>query len=84
MTVGSKKLDTSAMNAHKAMAGAGSTGNFGVKPYPGRAASHPDVGMSHEPMADGARSASVKGMQGAPDHGIGKGVSDHFMRAGKL
>lgn len=77
----------SGMNAHKAMAGAGMSGNMGVSPYPARSASHPDVNMTHEPMADSFRSAPVKGrggmMQGAADHGMGKGVKDHFQRGGK-
>jgi len=68
------------MNAHKRMAGAGNSGNFGVGPHPGRTDKHPDVGMSHDPMDDSARSAAVGGNQGAPDHGIGKGARDHFTR----
>jgi len=71
------------MNAHKDMAGAGSKGNFGVGAYPGRTASHPDRGMKHDVLPDSARSAAHNGMQGAPDHGIGKGVADHFQRGGK-
>lgn len=74
-------MKSDAMNQHKAMAGADKTGNFGVTKMPGREATHPDVKMTHEPMADSFRSAAVKGMQGAPDHGpMG---NDHFVRAGK-
>ena len=80
MAYGGNVTSTS-MNAHKAMAGAGDKGNFGVKAYPGRSQPHPDVGMSHMPMDDGMRSPAHKGMQGAPDHGpMG---ADHFTRAGK-
>lgn len=72
------------INQHKEMAmGGDGSGSFGVKKMPQREAADPDVKMTHEPMADSFRSASYKGMQGAPDHGIGKGVSDHFTRAGK-
>ena len=75
-------MKSDAMNAHKAMAGAGNTGNFGVTKMPGREAPHPDVNMKHEPMADSMRSAAHRGMQGAPDHGsLG---NDHFVRGGKV
>ncbi len=74
------------MNAHKKMAGADAKGNFGVSGFPGRTASHPDVGMKHTPMDDSARMAPMKGnggmMQAAPDHGpMG---TDHFKRDGKM
>ena len=89
MTYGGSKMNNSDMNAHKAMAGAGSSGNFGIKPLPQRDATHPDLGMKHDAMDDGMRSPAVKGgegrmMQGSPDHGMGKGVKDHFDRAGKV
>lgn len=87
MAYGKGSSGSSGINAHKEMAGAGMSGNFGVSPHPGRAAKHPDVNMTHEPMADSFRSAPVGGrggqmMQGAPDHGEGKGVKDHFNRGG--
>lgn len=80
MAYGGNVTSTS-INSHKAMAGAGDKGNFGVKSLHGRTATHPDVGMSHMAMDDGSRSPAHKGMQGAPDHGpMG---SDHFTRSGK-
>lgn len=87
---GGKKVESSAMNAHKAMAGAGSSGSFGVGAFPSRDAKHPDASMSHEAMPDSARGAppamggskGAHGRQAAPDHGpMG---NDHFMRGGKL
>lgn len=87
MAYGKGDGSSGSMNQHKAMAGAGMKGSMGVSGYPGRVASHPDMGMSHEMMPDGARGMGMpgKGMprQGAPDHGIGKGAPDHFMRGGK-
>lgn len=71
------------IRADKLLAGAGMSGNFGVSSYPGRADKHPDIGMSHECLPDSARSAPIGEKQGAPDHGIGTGVSDHFTRGGK-
>ena len=72
-----------AMNAHKMMAGAGSSGNFGVAAYPGRSDKHPDHGMSHDTLPDSARSACCGDKMGAPDHGIGTGAKDHFRRDSK-
>ena len=70
------------MNSHKMMAGAGSTGYFGVGAYPGRTDKHHDVGVMQGEMPDSARSCPVGSNQGSPDHGIGKGHADHFTRAG--
>lgn len=85
---GKGSTGSDAMNQHKAMAGAGMKGSFGVTEYPGRVAKHPDIGMSHEAMADSARSPASPGkgfpMMGAPDHGMGKGHPDHFDRGGKV
>lgn len=81
------KVHYSSINAHKKMAGADQSGGFGVGKGFASAGSHPDVGMKHDPMDDGARMPAVKGgngmMQGAPDHGVGKGYRDHFQRDGK-
>lgn len=84
---GKGSVKTSEMNAHKAMAGAGSSGSFGVGKLPQRSVQHPDVGMSHAAMDDGSRGAGPglmsKGMavQAAPNHG--PAGSDHFNRYGK-
>lgn len=79
---GQGDVKSKSMNQHKAMAGAGMSGNFGVMPHPGRTAAHPDLKMTHEPMADSMRMPAAGKMQGAPDHGIGKGAPDHFKRDG--
>lgn len=84
---GGKSIGSTAMNQHKAMAGAGNSGDFGVSKFPARDVPHPDVGMKHEAMDDMGRGAKppIKGngglMQSAPDHG-GPG-RDHFTRDGK-
>jgi hypothetical protein len=76
--------DTS-VNQHKGMAGASSTGNFGVKGLPQRPVPHPDVkaGTGSKGMMDdsmrGAPPAIGKhpmAKQAAPDHG--SDVMDHF------
>lgn len=88
---GGKTISSDSMNAHKAMAGAGDKGNFGVGKLPQRDAPSADLGMKHTAMDDSARGApapiksTVNGhgglSQAAPDHGsMGK---DHFMRDGK-
>lgn len=57
------------------------SGSFGVDKMPGRTMVHPDMKMTHEPMADSMRMPAAGKMQGAPDHGpMGQ---DHFMRGGK-
>lgn len=81
---GQGDVKSGAMNQHKAMAGAGMSGNFGVMPHPGRTMKHPDIGMSHEPMADSSRMPPAGSKQGAPDHAMGKGHGDHFARGGKV
>ena len=87
--IGDRGVKSSDVNQHKRLAGATSSGNFGVEKLPQRDVPHPDVNMKHEPMDDGSRAKGIgrKGgydMQSAPDHGVGKGVKDHFMRDGKV
>lgn len=78
-------MKDNAVNQHKEMAmGGKGAGSFGVTKLPQREAAHPDVNMTHEPLADSFRSPAYKSMQGAPDHGIGKGHPDHFQRGGKV
>jgi hypothetical protein len=83
---GGKKVESSALPQHKAMAGAGSSGNFGVGCFPCNSVAHPDAGMSHAHMDDGARGAppAKGGRQAAPDHMQGAGIKDHFRRGGAL
>lgn len=71
------------MNAHKRMAGADQSGNFGVKPAPGRVAMHPDMGMAGKTLSDTERCPPHGDKMGQPDHGVGKGAKDHFERGGK-
>jgi hypothetical protein len=78
--------DSSGMNQHRKMAGAGMKTDFDVSEYPARSAPHPDLKMKHMPMDDSARMPAATGkgrmMQGAPDHGpMGR---DHFQRGGKV
>ena len=85
MAYGKGDANSSAMNQHRKMAGAAMKTDFNVGPYPARSAPHPDIKLTHEPMADSFRSGPVGGkggmMQGAPDHGpMGR---DHFQRGGK-
>ena len=78
MAIGQSKISEGGMNQHKSMAGAGSSGNFGVGKFPARdAGKHPDhtMGMAVT-MEDGMRGAkppiegSGRRMQAAPDHGM--------------
>lgn len=80
---GQGDVKSKSMNAHKNMAGAGMSGSFGVDKMPGRTMMHPDLKMTHAPMADSERMPPAGRMQGSPDHGVGKGHPDHFLRAGK-
>ena len=88
MAFGKGSVKSDAIPQHKKMAGAGMSGNFGVKPLPQRDAPHPDIGMKHVALDDSARGAPppMKGhhglMQSNADHGPqGK---DHFERGGKV
>ena len=83
---GGKKVESSSMNAHKAMAGAGSSGTFGCGTFPCKPVAHPDASMSHAAMDDGMRGAppAKGGRQASPNHAEGSGMRDHFNRGGKL
>lgn len=85
MAFGKGMVTAGEMNQHKTMAGAGSSGNFGVKSGFGGKTTQPGV-KSFEAMNDGGRGAGPNvggeyGKQAAPDHGhMG---NDHFSRDGK-
>ena len=87
MAYGQGDAKSGAMNQHREMAGAGSSGTFGVKGLPQKPVPHPAV---HEamspPMEDSMRAAPPArgGKQAAPDHAEGAGIKDHFTRAGKV
>lgn len=88
MAYGKGMVTSGEMNAHKSMAGAGSSGNFGVKSaFSAGHQTQPGV-KSFEAMNDGSRAAKPgipraggHAMQAAADHGdMGK---DHFTRGPK-
>jgi hypothetical protein len=84
---GKGSVTSNEMNQHKTMAGAGSSGDFGVKSGFGGKTTQPGV-KSFDAMNDGSRGAPPgmarsggHAMQSAPDHG--PAGADHFSRGPK-